>query len=249
MLKKFEGIVLKARDYGESNQILTVFTRYQGKIAIMARGSKKTRSRFGAVTEPFTRAHFVTFGTGNILTLSQADLIHSYHLLRSDLLLMAYGAYWVEIIDKTTEDKEPCPPLYEMLVLLLSRLEQKTDPDILTFILELRILEMAGYTPVLDSCVSCHESKRPARFSVRQGGFLCEQCQSQDPEALPVSEASARILPTLLKMDLRRLGEVKIRQETRKQLEKIIRSFVAEYLPVRLKSLHLLEQLKGSWSE
>ncbi|WP_181736540.1 DNA repair protein RecO [Thermoactinomyces mirandus] len=247
-MNKFEGIVLKARDYGESNQILTVFTRHQGKIAIMARGSKKTRSRFGAVTEPFTQAHFVTFGTGNIVTLSQADLIKSHHLLRSDLLLTAYGAYWVELIDKTTEDKEPHPPLYEMLVLLLNRLEQETDPDILTFILELRILKMAGYTPVLDRCVSCHAGQRPVRFSIRQGGFLCENCQAQDPKAIPVSNASVRILRILLHVDLRRLGEVKIRQETRQQLEKVIRSFIDEYLPVRLKSLHLLKQLKETWT-
>lgn len=249
MLNKFEGIILKARDYGESNQILTVFTKYQGKIAIMARGSKKTRSRFGAVTEPFTQAHFVTFGTGNIVTLSQADLINSHHLLRSDLLLTAYGAYWVELIDKTTEDKDPHPPLYEMLTLLLKRLEQETDPDTLTFILELRILKMAGYTPVLDRCVFCHANRRPVRFSIRQGGFLCENCQSQDPEAILVSGASARILRTLLHVDLRRLGEVNIKQETRQQLEKIIRGFTAEYLPVRLKSLTLLEQLKKSWPE
>ncbi len=249
MLNKFEGIILKARDYGESNQILTVFTKYQGKVAIMARGSKKTRSRFGAVTEPFTQAHFVTFGTGKIVTLSQADLINSHYLLRSDLLLTAYGAYWVELIDKTTEEKEPHPPLYEMLALLLSRLEQKTDPDILTFILELRILKMAGYAPVLDHCVYCHANQRPVRFSVRQGGFLCENCQSQDPEAMLVTEASSRILRILLQVDLRRLGAVNIKHETRQQLEKLIRSFAAEYLPVRLKSLNLLEQLKTSWTE
>lgn len=248
MLNKYEGIVLKARDYGESHQILTVYTKHQGKVSFMAKGSKKTKSRFGAVTEPFTQAHFVSFGNGNIATLSQADLISSHHLLRSDLLLTAYGAYWLELIDKITEEKEANPFLYDLLSTLLARLEQKTDPDILTFILELRVLRTAGYTPVLNRCVSCHSNQRPVRFSIRQGGFLCEDCQEKDKDGILVSEASVRILRILQQVDPRRLGKIDVKPETKKQIEKIIRGFVEEYLPVRLKSLQLLEQFKKTWA-
>ncbi|MBA4547744.1 DNA repair protein RecO [Thermoactinomyces intermedius] len=248
MLNKYEGIVLKARDYGESHQILTVYTKNQGKVSFMARGSKKTKSRFGAVTEPFTRAHFVSFGNGNIATLSQADLISSHHLLRSDLLLTAYGAYWLELIDKTTEEKEADPFLYDLLTSLLEHLEQKKDPDILTFILELSVLKTAGYTPVTDRCVSCGSGRHPVRFSIRQGGWLCERCQDQDQNGILVSVASIRILRILQQVDPHRLGKIDVKPETKEQLEKMIRGFVEEYLPVRLKSLQLLEQFKKIWT-
>jgi DNA repair protein RecO (recombination protein O) len=248
MLKKVEGIVLKARDYGESHQILTVLTEYQGKVAMMARGSKKTKSRFSAVTEPFTQAHFVFFSSGSgIATLSQADLIHSHHVLRSDLLLTAYGAYWLDLIDKCTEEREPHPPLYRLLASALHRLEQGTDPEILTRIVELRVMKIAGYTPVLNVCVHCRNDKRPVRFSIRQGGFLCQNCQVQDLEALPVSPACARILPVLDRLDLSRLGEVKVKPETNEQLEKMIRSFMQEYLPIQSKTWALLEQIRKTW--
>ncbi|SEN04693.1 DNA repair protein RecO [Lihuaxuella thermophila] len=248
MLQKVEGIVLRARDYGESHQVILIFSEYQGKIAVMARGSKKPKSRFGAVTEPFTEAHFVYFtGGSGMPTLSQADLIHSHHLIRSDLLLTAYGAYWLDLIDKCTEEKEPCPGLYRFLTLALKKLESGTDPDILTRMVELRIMRIAGYQPVLHHCANCRQQHRPVRFSIRQGGFLCADCQNQDPESLPLTEATARILPLLERIPLEQLGEVKVKPETKEQLERIVHAFMEEYFPFKLKSLTLLKQIRQSW--
>lgn len=247
MLHKVEGIVLRARDYGESHQVVLIFSEYQGKFALMARGSKKTKSRFGAVTEPFTQAHFVCFSGGGMPSLSQADLIHSHHAIRSDLLLTAYGAYWLDLVDKCTEEKEAHPVLYRFLVSALNKLESGTDPDILTRIVELRMLEIAGYKPILDQCAHCHGIHRPVRFSVRQGGFLCPDCEHQDAEAMLISEATARILPILQRIPLDRLGEIKVKPETKEQLEKVIHSFMEEYFPLRLKSLSLLQQIRKSW--
>jgi DNA repair protein RecO (recombination protein O) len=247
MLQKFEGIVLKAKDYGESNQVVLIFTEYQGKFAVMARGSKKTKSRFGAVTEPFTHAHFVCFTGSGMATLSQADLIYSHHLLRSDLLLTSYGAYWLDLIDKCTEEKEPVPPLFRFLALALHKLEAGTDPDILTRIVELRCMQAAGYQPVLHHCVSCHSTDRPVRFSVTQGGFLCGECQVQDLQAIPVSEAASKILPLIQKIDLHRLGDVKVKAETKEQIEQMIHAFMNEYMPLKLKSQAVLNQIRKTW--
>ncbi|MBH8597396.1 MULTISPECIES: DNA repair protein RecO [unclassified Thermoactinomyces] len=248
MLVKVEGIVLKAKDYGESHQILTLFTKEQGKLAAMARGSKKTKSRFSAVTEPFTEAQFVLFtGGSGVATLSQADSLDSHHPIRSDLLLTAYGAYWLDLLDKCTEEREPLPPLHRLLSALLKRLEKGTNPEILTRIFELRILKLAGYTPVLNHCVICRRERSPVRFSVRQGGFLCEECQERDPEAIPVSAATGKILPVLERIPVERLGEVKVRPETEAQLQQIVRSFMQEYLPFQSKSLNLLEQIRATW--
>ncbi|MBA4493163.1 DNA repair protein RecO [Paenactinomyces guangxiensis] len=248
MLHKVEGIVLKAKDYGESHQIVLIFTEYQGKIAVMARGSKKTKSRFGAVTEPFTQAHFVWFSGGSGMgTLSQADLIHSRRLIRSDLLLTAYGAYWLDLIDKCTEEKEPNPPLYRFLASALDKLENGTDPDILTRIVELRVMGVSGVQPVLHHCVNCRSNRRPVSFSVSQGGFLCADCQSVDRDAFPISEASARILPLLSRIELDRLGEIKVKPETKEQLERMNHAFMDEYLPFHLKSREILNQIRQNW--
>lgn len=248
MLNKFEGIVLKARDYGESHQIVTVFTEFLGKVALMARGSKKTKSRFSAVTEPFTVAHFVSFGGGGIVSLSQADLLDSHHGIRSDLLLTTYGAYWFELIDKSLAEKEPHPAFYRLLKTLLSRLEQGTDPEILTRVIELRILSLAGSAPVLDHCAHCRQDSRPVRFSVTQGGFLCEACAHLDPRGLSVSPAVARILPLLGHLAPERMGEVTVKAETNEQLETLLRAFMQEHLPWECKSHALLDSIRKTWA-
>lgn len=245
MFHQFEGIVLRAIRYRESDQIVTVFTQNRGKMAFMARGSKKMRSRFGSVTEPFTKAAFLCFGGSGMLTLSQADLIDSHQDIRSDLLLTAYGAYWVELIDKLTEERELTSMLYHLFEAALQKLVEGTDADILTRIMELRIMEQTGFKPVLHQCVQCQATSLLVGFSVRQGGLLCNICrnESRDP-IIAVSESTARILVTLQRIDLGRLGKISVREETKSQLEKVLEMFMAEYVHTEMKSRKVLKQMK-----
>ncbi|RAL25866.1 DNA repair protein RecO [Thermoflavimicrobium daqui] len=247
MLNKFEGMVLRAKDYGESHQIVLIFTEHMGKFTVMARGSKKAKSRFRAVTEPFTQAVFVCFAGSGMPTLSQADILKSRHSIRSDLLLTAYGAYWFELVDKLTEEKEPQPVIYRLLDQSFDLLEKGTDPDILTRIFELKMMKIAGYQPVLHHCVHCHSTLTPVLFSLKQGGFLCEKCRMTDHTAIQLTPATARILPILQVIDLRRLGEITVKPETKEVLQKVVQSFMDEYLPLQWKAREILKQLRKSW--
>ena len=148
-------------------------------------------------------------------TLSQGELISSHHGLRSDLLLTATAAYLVELLDRMTEEKDPSPALYRLLSSTLDQLEEGTDPEILSRIFELKVLEAAGYRPVLDKCAFCGSRDRPVRFSVRQGGFLCSDCLHRDPHTLPLSETAARLLRLLQRITPDRIGEVRVKEETK----------------------------------
>lgn len=249
MLLKFEGIVLRARSFGESNQVVHVYAEHIGKISFVARGSKKTRSRFSAMTEPFTIAQFVCFAGGKGMpTLNQADLIHSHHTIRTDLLLTSYGAYWMDLLDHLFEEKEPNPVIYRFLKTALEWLEQGKDPEILTRIVELRMMAAGGYRPVLHACVHCgSEERRPVGFSINQGGFLCRECISSDPRMIPVTESTVRILPMLAQIPIERLGDITIREETKRQLQDIIHTFLVENVELRLKSWEILDQMKKVW--
>lgn len=216
----------------------------------MARGSKKTKSRFGAVTEPFTHAEFICYFGSGIPNLSQADLIYSYHAIRSDLLLTAYGAYWLDLVDKLMEEKEANPPLYRLLMQALDKLEKGTDPDILTRVIELRMLHVAGIAPVLHGCAHCGKKDgRPVRFSIRRGGFLCHRCESADAEAIQLTPAVIHLLPLLDGVPVERLGKVKVKPETKAQLEQLIQHFMREHLSMEFKSAQVLNQIRKAWVE
>ncbi|SDW14034.1 DNA replication and repair protein RecO [Marininema mesophilum] len=249
MLTKIEGVVLRTRDYGESNKIVTIFTREQGKFAVMARGAKKPKSRLGAATQPFTLGFFLCFSGSGMGTITQAEILESHVHLRSDLLYTAYAAYWVKYLDNMIQEKEPAPLLYELLLSMLNRLEAGVDPEILSRIFELRVLESAGYRPHLDRCVSCRGTEEPFAFSVQMGGILCSNCFYRDPHRIPLSSASARILKQLQRMTPDRLGQVQVREETQLQLERVMRCFSDEYTGLKLKSRIFLDQLKRDWGK
>ncbi|TCP65113.1 DNA repair protein RecO [Baia soyae] len=250
MLVKIEGIVIRARSFGESNQVVQVYSEHLGKLSFVARGAKKTRSRFSALTQPFTIANFLCFSSGNGLpTLNQADLVHSHQAIRQDLLRTSYGAYWLDLVDHLFEEKEPNPGLYRFLKTAFDWLEQEKDPDILTRMVECKMMAAGGYRPILHACAQCgSEERRPVTFSIYQGGFLCETCKHTDSHAIPLSDATIRILPVLVNLPIDRLGEITIKEETKQQLERVIRSFLMEHVDIRLKSWDILEQMRKVWA-
>lgn len=251
MLIKTEGIVIRTRDYGESHKVIVLFTAERGKLPVMARGAKRPRSRLGAVTQLFTRGHYLCFfGTGmGMGTLSQGELISSHHGIRSDLLLMATAAYLAELLDRMTEEKDPQPALYRLLSSTLDQLDEGIDPEILARIFELRVLEAAGYRPVLDKCAFCGSSGPFVSFSVRQGGFLCADCLHRDPHPILLSEKTVRILRLLQRTTPERLGKVRVKEETKAQLERVLRAFIDEYAGISFKSRPFLDQMRKDWSK
>lgn len=244
MLQKFTGIVLRAKDYGESNQIIHVFSDTKGKISMIARGSKKPKSRFSAITEPFTEGQFICYIGSGMATLSQGDILNAHRSISADLMKTAFAAYWFELVDRLIPEKEPNPALFQLLSELLTQLENGKHPEVLTRIFELRMMAVAGYKPVLDHCVNCRSTSQPFRLSVIQGGFLCTNCFGLDHQARQLSKATTRILPILQKIDIKRLGNIGIKADTEKQLEMVINAFIQEYLGVEFKTKAIIKRLQ-----
>ncbi|MCS1350478.1 DNA repair protein RecO [Mechercharimyces sp. CAU 1602] len=244
MLAKADGVVLRAREYGESNIILTLFTLQQGKRSALARGAKKMGSRLSAAVLPFVEGQYIYFAGSGMVTLTQADVLEGHVKVRSDLGLTAYASYFAELLDKLTEEKEPQSSLYRRFVITLSQLEQGIDPDILARMFELALIAYAGYSPVLDHCVRCRKKENLYRFSVRHGGTICNECSDYDHQALPLSLRAGRVLHTLQKLPPARLGKVEVKEETKQELDKILRAFMGEYLPVRFKARTFLDTMR-----
>lgn len=243
MLTKVEGIIIRSIDYGEGDKILTVWTREIGKIAVMAKGTRKAKSRHSAAVQLFTLGEFLLFGGSQMLSLSQVDIIESYASLRQDLYKTAYASYFAELIYRLTEERERNPYLFELLKQSLDFIDEDKDLDILARIFEMNMLAISGVRPQLDHCVSCGREKDIGFFSVRQGGFLCEACRSRDKEAIQVSEATIKLLRLFQHFDLRRLGNVAVKDITKKQLQQVLTSYIDEHLGLRLKSRSFIDQL------
>ncbi|WP_078597211.1 DNA repair protein RecO [Evansella clarkii] len=243
MLQKVEGIIIRTNDYGETNKILTIYTRENGKIALMARGAKRPKSRHASSAQLFVYGIFIYQSSRGIGTLNQADVISSFRDVRSDLRLTAHAAYLVELIDKLTEDNSRNPYLFELLYQTMNYLNEGSDPDILTRIFETKMLEVAGTSPVLDRCTLCGNPEGGVSFSLKHSGLLCRRCEAEDEHRLSVSPSVIKLLRLFQYIDIKRIGNINVKDETKKQLKTLLNYYYDEYVGVRLKSKKFLDQV------
>ncbi|MCM2677844.1 DNA repair protein RecO [Alkalicoccobacillus plakortidis] len=244
MLDRVEAIVIRTVDYGETNKIITLYTKERGKIGVMARGAKKPRSQLSAVSQPFIYGSFVIYKGSGLGTLNQGDTISSFRKIREDLTLAAYAMYIAEMVDKLTEENQRYLWLFDWLYLSLEKMASGADPEVITRIFEMKMLDVAGISPQLDQCVCCGSTETPVAFSIRFGGFICRSCLHRDEHAFPCSSQTVRLLRLFYEMNLHRLGNISLKKETKQELKQIIRAYYDEYSGVTLKSRRFLDQLE-----
>lgn len=243
LLRKVEGIVIRTMDYGETNKIVNLLTREMGKIGVMARGAKKPQSRLTSVSQMFIYGHFLVQMGSGLGQLQQGEIINSFRGLREDLEKSAYSAYIVELTDKLTEEKKTNPFLFELLYQTLNYINEGMDLEILTYIYEMKMLNIAGIYPKLDGCVNCSNTKGKFAFSIREGGFICHRCFHIDPNLIQITPATLKLLRLFYYFNLDRLGKISVKDTTKKELKTVITSLYDEYSGLNLKSKRFLSQL------
>ncbi|MGD6940871.1 DNA repair protein RecO [Cytobacillus gottheilii] len=244
MLEKCEGIVIRTANYGESNKIVTLYTREWGKVGMMARGAKKPNSRLSAVTQPFTYGYFLMQRGSGLGTMQQGEMISSMRSIKEDIFLTAYAAYIVELLDRSVEDRKPNPFLFELLFQSLNLINEGYDPDIIMNIFEMKMLNTLGLYPVLNQCAVCGSTDGHFSFSIREGGLICHRCLEKDPYHYKLSPAAVRLLRLFYYFDLSRLGDISVKEETKAELKKIITAYYDENSGLNLKSKKFLNQME-----
>ncbi|MDG4655498.1 DNA repair protein RecO [Ectobacillus antri] len=243
MFQKIEGIVIRTTDYGETNKIVTIFSREFGKVSAMARGAKKPKSRLAAVSQPFTYGYFLLQVGSGLGTLQQGEIVSSFRDIREDIFLTAYASFVVELTDKATEEKRNNPYLFEMLYQTLHHMNEGADAEILSLMYQTKMLPVLGLHPSFDECAICHRLDTFVAFSVREGGFLCASHAEQDSYRIPLNEAAAKLLRLFHHFDLTRLGNISVKPETKKQMRIALNAYFDEHCGIYLKSRRFLNQL------
>ncbi|MCK0471559.1 DNA repair protein RecO [Alkalihalobacillus sp. APA_J-10(15)] len=244
MMQKVEGIIIRTIDYGETNKVVTLFTKELGKIGVMARGAKKPKSRLSAASQLFMYGIFVIQTSSGLGVLQQADITSSFRDIRSDLRRAAHASYMLELTDKLTDEKTRYSEIFKLLYQILIYIDEGLDVDVLKMIFETKMLAVAGIKPELDQCSSCGSINQPIAFSIKNAGFLCPKCRNKDPHAFQLNPQHVKLLRLFYYVDLERLGHISLKNETKKYIQMIIDSYYQEYSGLRLKSKRFLEQLE-----
>jgi len=183
-LRHDQGIVLRSFPFGEADRVVVLLSPNHGKLRTVAKGVRKTKSRFGGRLEPFCHVDLVLYEGRNLDTITQASMIEPFHHLRNDLERVVAAATMVEVADAVAQEDEPAVRLFLLLHRGLKTLDRGAlHPDLVSSFL-LKAADVVGMAPALDSCAGCGRSEDLRRFSFQAGGVLCERCRTPGAYAL-----------------------------------------------------------------
>ena len=173
------GIVLRTYPLGEADRIVVLLSPHQGKVRAVAKGIRKTKSRFGGRLEPFTHVELVLYEGRNLDTVTQGEVVEAFPRLRGDLDRVAAASTMLEAADAVAQEDQASVALFDLLASGLRVLDVRpASPDLVTAFL-LQLAGVLGLAPALDVCASCGRSDRLERFSFAAGGSVCGTCRPE----------------------------------------------------------------------
>ncbi len=226
MLTKDAAICIRAVDYSETSQVLTLFTRATGKISAIAKGSKRLKSSFDGPVEVFSSGKIVFTATGGeklaILTEFQQQPLFPH--LRDNLFALNCALFAAELVNHLINDYDPHPALFDSFLQFLQNTPEAKDKSsalALLILFQLALLKEVGLQPVLSHCVNCKTSDQQLTtsdevyFTSSANGLICRDCEAAFTDKIKLTKNAAACL-TNLKI-LARTNE-----KTLKEIEKIL---------------------------
>lgn len=236
-----EAIVLRTHKLGEADRIVTMLTRRHGRVRAVAKGVRRTSSRFGARLEPFTLVDVQAHIGRSLDTVNQVDTIAAYGAqLVDDYPRWTVGQAMLEATERLTpEERQPAQQQFLLLVAGLKALvDGAHDPSLVLDSFLLRSLAIAGWAPSFADCARCGVEGPHRWFSVTSGGSLCNDCKSAG--AVAPSPVTLSLLAALLAGDWPSADASEVR--SRREASGIVAAQVQWHLERNLKSLPLVDR-------
>jgi DNA repair protein RecO (recombination protein O) len=245
-----QAIVLRTTAYGDSDQIVTFFTREYGKIKGIAKGARRSRKRFVNALEPFccSEINFSRRNPEHLDFIDACDVFSHFPDIRNNLEKTLIASYMIELIDQFTPEHKKSETSFNLLYDFLVLLEKKPLSFALLRLFEIRLLKISGYDPVLDRCLACGKPLTDTlkyRFDLAKGGIVCGGCrQEADGEnSLPVSLGTIKTLALGRQMETETLGRLLFTAQSADESRRILGPFIRHILGRELKSLRVLNEV------
>lgn len=229
-----EGVVLRTHKLGEADRIVTLLTKKHGKVRAVAKGVRRTSSKFGARLEPFMVADIQFYQGKTLDTIQQAVTLASYGAdIVDDYPRFTAANVMVETADKVTE-LEGSPQQYLLLLGALRALSlREHDTELVLDSYLLRALSMAGWAPSFSQCARCGADGPHHSFIVQLGGMVCDACAP--PGAPHVQPQVVELLDSLIRGEWSRAEAIPERM--RAPSSALVRAYTQWHLERSLRSL------------
>jgi DNA repair protein RecO (recombination protein O) len=239
---KTEAVVLRSFRLGEADRVLHLYTLERGRIGAVAKGIRKTKSRFGARLEPLSHVDLMLHqGAGELQTVTGVQLIRSHHEVREQQYRLGVGLLGAEAMLRLFTEQEGNARAFQALTRFLDLVEgleprsarAAFDPLALSF--QLKLLWLSGYLPHLTSCADCGSETEPlVGYSPAAGGAVCRNCNAG---ALVLSPAGITGIEALLARPLGEAGDVGLAERSARDALTVITSAYEYFGNFRLRTL------------
>lgn len=241
MLTKDVAICIRATDFSETSQVLTLFTKATGKINSIAKGSKRPKSPFDGPIELFSHGNIV-FADSNrdkLATLTEFQQQTAFAGLSGNLFALNCALFAAELVNNLTDDYDPHPKLFDSFLQFLRNtnemrdtLHASRDTLALLILFQLSLLKEIGLIPIFDYCANCKTPYCHSRasgnlsqfyFSSSANGLICKDCEAGFPDRIKLSSSAAACLA-----DLKLIGDAN--EKTLSEIEKVLIHHFTEIL-------------------
>ncbi len=240
--QRTEAIVIDSFDYGESDRIVTLYTRIYGKIKGMAKGARRSRKRFQNTLESFSHVMVEVKGRGKgLYWLNYSVLLEGFEGIMEEVERFTYGNLLLEMVHTLTGEGYPVPGLFHLLLSYTRELSRTHRAGALTLLYAFRLLSILGYGPHLSRCVRCGRPSEPL-FHLREGGLVCRDCGEG---AVRVSPGLVRSIKVGLAFPLRAIPRITVSGDQMEEGFGLLEGFIEYHLQRRLKTFRFIEQMGG----
>lgn len=233
-----QAIVLKHREYGEADRVLTLYSLEHGKLQAIAKGVRKLKSRKAGHLEPFTLVALQLAKGRTWEVVAQAEAQKNFQNIRKELSLTAQAAYLLELVDRFSYEEGPNRALFQTLAEGLQRLDDGFAPETVVHYFELRLLSLIGFKPELNRCLACESEIKPEAqyYSPKLGGVLCPKCFSADPTAWRISLNALKYLRYFQRSPWSKIKGRVIPVEVEQEIKHLIQHHLTYLLEYNLKT-------------
>lgn len=244
-----KGIILFSRDYKEKDKLVKIFTESYGKQMFYVKGAHRKNNPLAAALLNFTEGvYFGTIPSEGLSFLNGAKEVKTFRHIQEDIFVTAYGTYILNLVDAAIEDRLYDPQLYGFTHQALTQLNNGVDPEVITNIFELQILQRFGVTPQLDHCAVCGDRQGPFDYSSKFGGLLCQRHFDHDVHRYHADPRAVHFARLFMNISYDQINSITLKTETKQGLRQFIDQLYEEYVGLHLKSKRFIDQMQ-SWSQ
>lgn len=243
-LKTVHGVIFHRQKYRDFDLLLRGLTQELGFVSILVRGGLRARSKLAATSLNFTYGTFVLWTAGKgVSTLRTVKGSQQFENIFSDLTKNAYASFILDLAAHAFTEYQPLKEYFKLITWALQRIDSGSDCEIVSQIVQLKMLRAFGLAPNLKSCTICGKEKAKFDYSISSGGLICSDHFASTPR-LHLSDKEVSLLRTMFLLPIDRLGQIKVSSALSKRTHWAIDRIYRETADLNLKSKKFLEELK-----